>query len=95
MTRINPLTRRHVVVRGRVQGVGFRWFAKEVADSLGLSGWTRNRDDGSVELEAEGESRSLDEFERRLRTENPAARVDEIVAVPAAPRGEKGFEIRS
>jgi acylphosphatase len=91
----HPLTRRHVVVRGSVQGVGFRWFAKELADSLGLSGWVRNREDGSVELEAEGSAGSLDEFVFRLRTGNPSARVDEIVAVPAAPEGAKGFQIRS
>jgi acylphosphatase len=88
------LTRRHVFVRGLVQGVGFRWFAKELAESLGLSGWARNREDGSVELEAEGSTDSLDEFVRRLRTGNPAAKVLEIVAVPVAPRGGNGFEIR-
>ena len=54
----------------------------------------RNREDGSVELEAEGSAGSLDEFERRLRTGNPAARVREIVAVPVAPRGGNAFEIR-
>ncbi len=89
-----PLTRRHVSVRGSVQGVGFRWFAKELAESMRLAGWVRNRDDGSVELEAEGSAETLDEFERRLRTGNPSAKVIEIVAVPAAPTGGKGFQIR-
>ena len=90
----HPLTRRHVFVRGSVQGVGFRWFAKELADSLAIAGWVRNRKDGSVELEAEGIGGSLDEYERRLRTGNPSARVSEIAAVTIAPRGENGFEIR-
>jgi acylphosphatase len=90
----DPLTRRHVVVNGRVQGVGFRWFASELAASLGLSGWARNREDGSVELEVEGSTGALDEFERRLRTGNPSAKVREIVVVPAAPEGGKGFRIR-
>jgi len=94
MSASDPLTRRHAVVRGTVQGVGFRWFAKELADSLALSGWVRNRTDGSVELEAEGTETALDEFLRRLRDGNPSAAVNEIVAVPAAPRGEKGFQIR-
>jgi acylphosphatase len=94
MNTPHPLTRRHVFVRGAVQGVGFRWFAKELAESLGLSGWVRNREDGSVELEAEGSGGSLDEFERRLRTGNPSARVSEIVAETVAPRGGNGFEIR-
>ena len=94
MSTVDPLTRRHLLVRGRVQGVGFRWFAREEAESLGVSGWARNREDGSVEAEAEGTPGALDEFVRRLRDGNPAARVDEVVAVPAAPRGGKGFQIR-
>ncbi|MDD5303207.1 MAG: acylphosphatase, partial [Elusimicrobia bacterium] len=68
MSITSPLTRRHVTFRGRVQGVGFRWFAKETADSLGLAGWVKNRADGSVEAEAAGTKGALDEFERRLRT---------------------------
>jgi acylphosphatase len=94
MSQTDPLTRRHVIVRGLVQGVGFRWFTKELADSLGLSGWVRNREDGSVELEAEGCSGPLEKFVEGLRTGNSSADVKEIVAVPAAPRGEKGFQIR-
>lgn len=91
----DPLTRRYVIVRGLVQGVGFRWFAKGLAESLGLSGWVRNREDGAVELEAEGDAVALDEFARRLRTGNPSARVDAIDVTPAALRGGRGFEIRS
>lgn len=94
MTAPRPLTRRHLLVLGRVQGVGFRWFARELAASLGLAGWARNREDGSVELEAEGAPGALDEFVRRLKDGNPAARVDEVVAVTVAPRGETRFEIR-
>lgn len=48
------MTRRRVVVRGRVQGVGFRWFVREHARTLKLSGWVKNRIDGAVELEVEG-----------------------------------------
>ena len=81
-------------MRGSVQGVGFRWFAKELAGSMRLSGWVRNRKDGSVELEIEGSTESLNEFERRLRSGNPSAMVKEIVAVPVAPKGDNGFEIR-
>ena len=94
MSMPRPLTRRHIFVRGRVQGVGFRWFAKELAESLGLSGWARNREDGSVETEVEGTPAAADEFVRRLRGGNPEAVVSEIVAVPVALRGGSGFEIR-
>jgi len=87
------LTRRHVVFRGRVQGVGFRWFAKETADSLGLAGWVRNLRDGSVEAEVEGTPDALDAFERRMRTGNPSAEVDEIVAAASAVKNEKTFRI--
>ena len=90
----DPLTRRHLRVRGRVQGVGFRWFAREEAESLGLAGWVRNREDGSVEAEAEGRAAALDEFVRRLRVGCPGARVDSIEERADAPRGGAGFEIR-
>lgn len=93
MSTSDPLTRRHVKVRGRVQGVGFRWFALETAESLGLTGWVHNREDGSVEAEAEGTAGALDEFEKRLRTGNPSARVDEIETRAAAVKNETAFRI--
>lgn len=93
MSTGDPLTRRHVIVAGRVQGVGFRWFAKETADALGLAGWVRNRADGSVEAEVEGTQEALDEFERRLRTGNSAAKVAGIETKPAAVRNETTFRI--
>lgn len=73
------------LVRGIVQGVGFRWSASEKAASLGLSGWVRNRADGSVELVAEGDPGDLDEFLRWLAEGPPGARVEgvEASAVPA------------
>ncbi len=94
MALTDPLTRRHLRVRGRVQGVGFRWFARETAASLGLAGWVRNREDGTVEAEAEGRAAALDEFVRRLRGGCPGARVDSIEQRPAAPHGGDGFDIR-
>ena len=95
MAEADPLTRLCVVVRGQVQGVGFRWYAKELADSLALTGWVRNRNDGAVELEVEGSAGTLDDFVRRLKSGNPSARVDEVAVTFSAPRGGHGFEIRS
>lgn len=82
-----------MIVAGRVQGVGFRWYAKETADSLGLAGWVRNREDGSVEAEAQGTDAKLDEFVARLKTGNPAARVDSIETKPAPVKHETTFRI--
>lgn len=87
------MTRRHVIVAGRVQGVGFRWFAKKTADDLGLTGWVRNRADGSVEAEAEGAQDALNEFIARLKTRNPAARVDAIETQTQAVKHETTFRI--
>jgi acylphosphatase len=49
----------HAVVRGRVQGIGFRWFVRERARALGLVGWVRNRNDGSVEVLAAGNATEI------------------------------------
>jgi len=94
MAEPRPLTRRYVLVRGRVQGVGYRWFVRGLAEKLRLTGWVRNRDDGTVEAEAEGEAQALDEFVRRLVDGNPAARVEGVESQTAAPQGGRGFEIR-
>jgi acylphosphatase len=56
------MTRMHVIVRGRVQGVGFRWFVREAARSARLAGWVRNCHDGAVEVEVEGSPAALNEF---------------------------------
>ena len=87
------MTRRHIIVRGRVQGIGFRWFTLETAESLGLTGWVKNRDDGSVEAEAQGTETALERFVERLKTGNPAAKVTSIEAKPAPVAVEKTFRI--
>jgi acylphosphatase len=66
------------VVRGRVQGVGFRWFVREAGRELGLSGWVCNRPDGSVEVAAEGDSVLLDRLRDALRRGPPGAVVTSV-----------------
>jgi acylphosphatase len=70
-----------VVVRGRVQGVGFRWFVREAARNARLSGWVKNRSDGAVEVEVEGLAAALDAF-RALLARGPegavVSSIDEI-----------------
>ena len=71
----------HIVLRGRVQGVGFRWFVREAARGARLSGWVRNRPDGAVEIEAEGPIATLESF-RKLVVQGPdgavVTSVDEV-----------------
>jgi acylphosphatase len=82
------------LVRGRVQGVGYRYFAMKVALSLNLAGFARNLGDGRVEVVAEGPAEALSELEARL-LEGPAfAEVSEVTKDPLAPRGDEGFHIR-
>ena len=68
----------YVAVRGRVQGVGFRWFVRQQARALGLSGWVRNRADGSVEVLAVGEDAGLEQLRGLLRRGPPGARVSDV-----------------
>ena len=71
------MTRRRLemVIHGRVQGVGFRWFARDVACELGLVGYVRNTRRGDVEFVAEGEEEVLEEVRRRLMRGPGLARV--------------------
>lgn len=70
--------RLHLLVRGRVQGVGFRWYVRELARKLGLSGWVRNCPDGAVEIAAEGSEESLQRLQRELRIGPPGAVVSSV-----------------
>lgn len=81
-------------VRGRVQGVGYRYFALKRAEELGLSGFVRNMPDGSVEVIAEGEDARLSQFEARLKEGPSFARVEEVERLALEPRGDSGFHIR-
>ena len=66
------------LVRGRVQGVGFRWFVWRQAERLGLRGWARNLPDGTVEVVAEGSAASLARFAEALAQGPSAAQVDGV-----------------
>jgi acylphosphatase len=74
----NPPETRRYIVRGRVQGVGFRWFVEREARALGLSGWVRNTYDGSVEVLAMGSQQQLSALRQKLRQGPRAARVDDV-----------------
>jgi acylphosphatase len=68
-----------ITIRGRVQGVGFRYAAVSEARRLGLTGWARNQPDGSVEIVADGPAETIDAFLAWCRTGPSMARVREVV----------------
>lgn len=82
------------VVRGRVQGVGYRYFVLRQAEALGVTGFALNRPDGTVEVVAEGSEEALTDLEGRLRAGPGFARVEGLERAAVPPRGDTGFHIR-
>lgn len=77
-----------VLVRGRVQGVGFRWWTRQRAVAYGLSGWARNLADGGVEVVAEGARRDCDALVRQLRGPGTPGRVERLSVEVSDPTGD-------
>ena len=78
---------RRFVISGRVQGVGFRWFARDVAVREGVTGWVRNLPDGRVEALVEGDAEAVTRVERSLRQGPPGARVQTVNTMTEEPSG--------
>ena len=90
-----PTEAKRYLVRGRVQGVGFRWFVEREAHILGIAGWVRNNHDGSVEVLAQGTRDQLSGLHSRLREGPRAARVHHVdVSDAEAIPGLNAFQIR-
>ena len=83
------------VISGRVQGVGFRYFTQRAAREAGMTGWVRNRDDGSVEVHANGTPRQLAELEAILRKGPAGADVRSFEVTEAPVLELSGFHIHS
>ena len=81
-------------VKGRVQGVGFRYFTYRTARSLGIKGWVKNLSNGDVEIHAEGNQESITIFRNRIESGPPLGRVSEIQVEAATGEGAKDFSIR-
>lgn len=84
----------HALVRGTVQGVGFRAWTQRAASQLGLTGWVRNLDDGRVEAWLEGEEADLRAMVEQLESGPETARVEDVEVRPVEPRGAPGFIVR-
>jgi acylphosphatase len=69
----------HFLIRGRVQGVGFRWFVHREASELNLRGWVRNTEEGDVEVVASGSPEDLEDLRSSLRRGPRGSRVDGIL----------------
>jgi len=86
---------RRWLVRGRVQGVGFRYFTQREATALGVTGWTRNLDDGRVEVFGQGRPETLDAFQGRLWQGPRWAEVRDVEVLEASPEAKStDFKIR-
>lgn len=85
----------HVFVTGDVQGVGYRYTMRMVAHEAGVSGWVRNRRDGSVEAEVEGTDEQVDDVLAWMAEGPPGSRPSTAKVEEIPPTGERGFEVRA
>lgn len=86
---------RQYLISGRVQGVGFRYFAYDAAVRENVHGWVRNLPDGRVEVSAEGDAEALERFEHKLRHGPRGARVDDVETSERTPDArDAGFSVR-
>ena len=88
------MTRRRVVIHGRVQGVFFRSSTVERARQVGVSGWVRNRRDGTVEAVFEGSEAQVAEMARYCHEGPSWARVERVEEIEEAPEDLEGFGVR-
>jgi len=88
------MTRAHLVVRGRVQGVSFRVRTRDRARSRGVSGWVRNLPDGSVEAVFEGSDDAVESLVEWCRRGPAGADVETVDVTWEPPAGEHRFEVR-
>ena len=101
MTRERPdadtyraqVIRKRVVIEGRVQGVGYRYWTERAADKLHLAGWVRNRRDGSVEAVFSGDAGDVSEMLERCKDGPHSARVTAVTVTEEGASGPTGFDV--
>ena len=84
---------RRVLISGRVQGVGFRWSCRRMAEAQGVAGWCRNLPDGRVEACFEGDPAAVERAVAWCRGGPPSAIVTAVDVTPELPKGEQGFRL--
>ncbi|HLD07571.1 MAG TPA: acylphosphatase [Candidatus Peribacterales bacterium] len=84
----------HLIITGQVQAVGFRAFVKHQAMLLGLTGWVKNCEDGTVEVFAEGEEEKLEKLQELCSVGPDEAEVDDVEVTLELPENYTAFEIR-
>ncbi|MCS7228440.1 MAG: acylphosphatase [Candidatus Kryptonium sp.] len=85
----------HIIVKGIVQGVGFRWFVQKHANNLGLYGWVRNLSNGDVEIEVEGERSLVEELIKLVKVGPRYAHVEDVqITWKPYEAKYKSFEIK-
>jgi len=80
-----PKSTRHILLSGRVQGVGFRYFVQQKARECHLTGWVKNLSSGKVEIEAEGEEKDINCFIDYLKIGNGYSRTDQLTQSQVEP----------
>ncbi|MDP2647549.1 MAG: acylphosphatase [Desulfobacterales bacterium] len=91
---MEEMTRVHVIISGKVQGVYFRMETRRAAEKYGVAGWVRNRADGTVEAVFEAETSRVHQLLEWCRKGPPSARVDQVSPEPERYTGQlKGFSI--
>lgn len=85
---------KRLIVSGRVQCVGFRYFSQETAQRFGIKGWVRNLSDGTVELHVEGTNEIIESFQNALKDGNRFVGVERIEETEANNQEFRSFDIR-
>ena len=89
-------SRAHTIVKGYVQGIGYRWFVEKTARSLNITGWVKNLPNGNVEVEAEGSKENIEKLLYALKNEHPWARVSqlEVSWIDESTKNYEEFQIK-
>lgn len=91
----DPYVAYQILVRGRVQGVGFRYFTRATADKLAISGWVRNTPTGNVKIFAQGKQSIVEEFIELIKKGPPSALVTDFEIIPKQPDPDIGnFKVK-